>query len=81
MGEISHSLVLIKEILHRQNRVNAGRAGHIVNSPLPAVITRGQAGFPAEELREMAGIGGVQVWKLGDYAAFLPNASLVLPRR
>jgi hypothetical protein len=81
MGEISHSLVLIKEILHRQNRVNAGPAGDIVNSPLPAVIARGQAGFPAEELREMAGIGVAQVWKLGDYAVFLPNTSLVLPRR
>jgi hypothetical protein len=30
-------------------------------SPLPAVIARGQAGFPAEELLEMAGIGVAHV--------------------
>ena len=31
-----------------------------VDSPLPAVIARGEARFPAEELREMAGIGVAQ---------------------
>jgi hypothetical protein len=30
-------------------------------SPLPLVIARGQAGFPAEELREMAGVGVAHV--------------------
>lgn len=32
-----------------------------VTSPLPAVIARGEARFPAEELREMAGIGVAHV--------------------
>jgi hypothetical protein len=34
---------------------------HVAASPLPAVIARGKAGFPAEELCEMAGIGAAHV--------------------
>jgi len=33
----------------------------VAASKLPAVVARGEAGFPAEELREMAGIGVADV--------------------
>ena len=60
-----------------------------VASPLPPVIPRGQAGFPAEELRKMAGIGIAHVQRdfhhaplrLAQQAARCTVRSGIVPRK